>query len=41
MTMGDRFLNPLGFQVTRYRRDADTPVAATVPLNTNLGGTLP
>jgi len=24
MTMGDRFLNPLGFQVTSYRRDAET-----------------
>ena len=34
MNMGDRFVNPLGFQVTRYRRDADTPVAAAVPLNT-------
>ena len=29
MSMGDRFTNPLGFQVTRYRRDAETPVAAT------------
>ena len=26
MTMGDRFINPLGFQVTRYRRDSETPV---------------
>ena len=34
MNMGDRFVNPLGFQVTRYRRDADTPVAAEAPLNT-------
>ena len=25
MTMADRFINPLGFQVTRYRRDAETP----------------
>ena len=24
MTMGDRFINPLGFQVTRYRRDSET-----------------
>lgn len=24
MNMGDRFVNPLGFQVTRYRRDAET-----------------
>jgi type IV secretion system protein VirB8 len=26
----DRFLNPLGFQVTRYRRDSETPAAAVV-----------
>jgi type IV secretion system protein VirB8 len=32
MTMGDRFINPLGFQVTRYRRDSDTPAAATAPM---------
>lgn len=32
MTMGDRFLNPLGFQVTRYRKDSDTPAAAVAPL---------
>lgn len=32
MNMGDRFINPLGFQVTRYRRDADTPVAAVAPV---------
>ena len=32
MTMGDRFLNPLGFQVTRYRRDADSPTATVAPL---------
>ena len=32
LSMGDRFLNPLGFQVTRYRRDAETPGAAgTLP----------
>ncbi len=30
MSMGDRFLNPLGFQVTRYRRDSETPVASTI-----------
>jgi type IV secretion system protein VirB8 len=24
MTMGDRFINPLGFQVVRYRRDAES-----------------
>jgi len=29
MTNGDRFINPLGFEVTSYRRDADTPAAAT------------
>lgn len=30
MTMEDRFLNPLGFQVTSYRRDAETvPGSAT------------
>jgi type IV secretory pathway component VirB8 len=26
MRAEDRFLNPLGFQVTRYRRDAETVV---------------
>ena len=31
MTMGDRFLNPLGFQVTRYRRDAETLAPTAVP----------
>ncbi len=30
MTMGDRFLNPLGFQVTRYRRDSETPLTSSV-----------
>lgn len=29
MNMADRLINPLGFQVTRYRRDADMPVAAS------------
>ena len=28
MRTDDRFLNPLGFQVTAYRRDAETPGAA-------------
>jgi type IV secretion system protein VirB8 len=28
MRMEDRFLNPLGFEVTRYRRDAEAPSAA-------------
>jgi type IV secretion system protein VirB8 len=33
ISMGDRFINPLGFQVTRYRRDAETlaPTAVTAP----------
>jgi type IV secretion system protein VirB8 len=30
MTMGDRFLNPLGFQVTSYRRDAETAPGVAV-----------
>jgi type IV secretion system protein VirB8 len=25
LSQADRFINPLGFQVTRYRRDAETP----------------
>jgi type IV secretion system protein VirB8 len=29
MNMGDRFINPLGFQVVRYRRDAETLAPAT------------
>jgi len=28
MTMGDRFLSPLGFQVTSYRRDSETVAAS-------------
>ena len=28
MSNEDRFLNPLGFEVTSYRRDADTPATA-------------
>ncbi len=31
MRTEDRFLNPLGFQVTAYRRDAETPGIATNP----------
>jgi type IV secretion system protein VirB8 len=31
MSMGDRFINPLGFQVTRYRKDAEAPVADALP----------
>jgi type IV secretion system protein VirB8 len=30
MSMGDRFINPLGFQVLRYRRDAETLSPATI-----------
>ena len=33
MTMGDRFLNPLGFQVTHYRRDAETAAGSAAPLD--------
>jgi type IV secretion system protein VirB8 len=31
MKMEDRFLNPLGFQVTRYRRDAETTAPTVFP----------
>jgi len=31
ISMGDRFVNPLGFQVTRYRRDAETLAPTAVP----------
>jgi type IV secretion system protein VirB8 len=31
MQADDRFLNPLGFQVTSYRRDADAPEARILP----------
>jgi type IV secretion system protein VirB8 len=31
MSLADRFVNPLGFQVLRYRRDAEAP-AAVAPL---------
>lgn len=38
MRMEDRFVNPLGFQVTRYRRDAETTGAMPVPVaNSPLG----
>jgi type IV secretion system protein VirB8 len=43
MAVEDRFLNPLGFQVVRYRRSAETPPApvvpgpgVTTPVNTNV-----
>jgi type IV secretion system protein VirB8 len=32
MRMEDRFLNPLGFQIVSYRRDAETAPGATAPL---------
>ena len=35
MTMGDRFINPLGFQVTSYRRDAETVAGSAA--RTDLG----
>jgi len=31
MSMGDRFINPLGFQVTRYRKDSETPAMDIPP----------
>lgn len=31
MALEDRFINPLGFQVTRYRRDQEAPPAETQP----------
>ena len=31
MKMADRFVNPLGFQVTRYRRDAESTGAIPMP----------
>ncbi|MBE7220186.1 MAG: hypothetical protein INR64_17080 [Caulobacteraceae bacterium] len=31
-TQGERFTNPLGFQVTRYRRDSEAPAGAAVTL---------
>jgi type IV secretion system protein VirB8 len=33
MRMEDRFTNPLGFQVLRYRRDAETSTVASVRLD--------
>ena len=32
LTQAERFTNPLGFQVTRYRRDAETPASVAVTL---------
>ena len=37
MRMEDRFLNPLGFQVTQYRRDAETTIATSVRLDAPSG----
>ena len=35
MRAEDRMVNPLGFQVTRYRRDAETvPDAGSLPVGT-------
>lgn len=34
MSAADRLLNPIGFQVTRYRRDAEIPVEATTATST-------
>jgi len=31
MSMEDRLVNPLGFQITSYRRDAEAPTAASAP----------
>ncbi len=37
---GDRFVNPLGFQVTRYRRDAESAAVAPAPILATPGATL-
>ena len=37
MTMGDRFLNPLGFQVTSYRRDAETVAGSAAAADVSPG----
>ncbi len=34
LSQGERFTNPLGFQVTRYRRDSEAPAGAAVALPT-------
>jgi type IV secretion system protein VirB8 len=41
MSMGDRFLDPLGFQVTRYRRDAETIAPAPLAPPGAVRGALP
>ena len=40
-TMEDRFLNPLGFQVTHYRRDAETVAPTPVRFDGPLGSANP
>lgn len=37
MRMEDRFINPLGFQVTHYRRDAESAVPTPVQFDSALG----
>jgi len=37
MTMEDRFLNPLGFQVTSYRRDAETVAGSAAAADVSPG----
>ncbi|MBC7768931.1 MAG: hypothetical protein H7124_09095 [Phycisphaerales bacterium] len=39
MRMEDRFINPLGFQVLQYRRDAEATTAGSVRLDSPLGAT--
>jgi type IV secretion system protein VirB8 len=41
MTMADRLINPLGFQVVRYRRDAEMPVAAAPEAQSTVPGATP
>jgi len=43
ISMGERFLNPLGFQVTRYRRDPETltPTIVTAPTAVGPGPAIP
>lgn len=38
MRNGDRYLNPLGFQVIQYRRDAESTNAGSVRLDNPIGG---
>jgi type IV secretion system protein VirB8 len=41
MRMEDRFLNPLGFQVTRYRRDAESLAPTPVSFQGSAAGATP